>query len=505
MSVVAKIAFRNVLRHKTKTLIIGSLVAVGMVVIVLGNSLLETAERGIEQTYVRSYTGHLVITARHSATITLMGVQGMDAADTFIPAIPRFEEVLAYVSGHPAVEAVNPQAVAMVLVDYEGRRSLTQAFGIDPVYYERMFPDNIEIVAGRMLAPGEEGILLNERGVKARLERSGEVKVVPGSSVLLTGMSATSGVRVREVPIRGIFRFRHGNPALDVVSLVDITNMRALAGLNVAAVSEAELSELEAALLGAVDEEALFGGDLDSLFGGLFVELAEPGGAEFAEPGQDGEEVLWSALSLGVEEDDQTWSAAASSAWHFLLVRLKEGASPEAVAAELQRHFDAEGIDVEVSDWLSGAGAVALLATGTKLVFNVVVLVIAVVAVFVITNTLVISVTERTTEIGTMRALGAQKSFVRRMIFWETLMTTGLFGLAGVVLGLLALAVLNWTGIEAPNVFFEILFGGKVLHPRPSWSAIAGALALVLAIGAAASVYPVSIAMRTEPAKAMQE
>lgn len=499
MSVVAKVAWRNILRHKTKTVIVGTLVAVGMMVLIVGNSLLETAERGIAQTYVQSYTGHLVITARHSGKITLMGVEGVDAADTAIPAIPDFDTVLAYVSSHPAVAAVNPQAVATALVDYDGRRSLTQVFGIDPRYYEGMFPDNIEIVQGRMLAPDEDGIVLNER-VKLHLERNGDVVVEPGGSLVLTGMSEIGGVRVRSVPIRGIFRFRHGNPALDLVSLMDITNVRALAGLNVAAVSEAELTELEAALLGARDENALFGGDLDSLFGGLLVEIGEDTlGGEWI----FSEDELFAGSAAGQEE--AAWSADASSAWHFLLVRLKPGAAPSAVAAELQGFFDQEGIDAHVSDWLSGAGAVALLATGTKLVFNVVVLVIAVVAVIIIMNTLVISVTERTTEIGTMRALGAQKSLVRRMIVWETLFTSGMFGLVGIALGLLVLTVLNWTGIEAPNVFFEILFGGKVLHPAPSWSAIVASLALVLVIGVAASIYPVSVALRAEPAKAMQE
>ena len=44
-----------------------------------------------------------------------------------------------------------------------------------------MFPDNIEILRGRMLAPGEDGIVLNEQVVR-RLERTGEVRVQPGET-----------------------------------------------------------------------------------------------------------------------------------------------------------------------------------------------------------------------------------------------------------------------------------------------------------------------------------
>src|SRR5690606_41736522 len=64
---------------------------------------------------------------------------------------------------------------------------------------------------------------------------------------------------------------------------------------------------------------------------------------------------------------------------------------------------------------------------------------------------------------------------------------------------------LHATGIEAPNVFFEILFGGKVLHPVPSLGSIVTSLVVVLAIGVVASLYPVRIALKIPPAQAMQE
>lgn len=502
MSVVLKIAFRNILRHKTKTLIVGLLVAVGVMVLIVGNSLMETAERGIAQTYVESYTGHLLITGHHQGNVTIMGPEGPNAMDTVMPTVPSFAHVLDYVSSHPAVNAVNPQATAGALVDYGARRSLTQAFGIDPTYYAAMFPDNIEMVRGRMLAPGEDGIVLNEQ-IVSHLERSGEVEVTPGDTLLLTGMSSAGGIRVREVPIRGVFRFRHGNPALDFVSLMDITNVRALAGMNLLTVSEAELTELEAALFGGIDEDALFGGATDALFSDLFSDVVSDD--MWTSPGVLDEEALLFGFDAMDVEDGQEWSTEDSDAWHFLLVKLEDGVNPMVVAADFEHWFAENDIDAMVSDWLSGAGAVASLATGTKLVFNVVVVVIAVVAMIIIMNTLVISVTERTTEIGTMRALGAQKPFVRRIIIWETVMTAGIFGVIGIAAGLAVLLVLNLTGIEAPNVFFEILFGGKVLHPVPSVSAIVMSFTIVIVIGVAASLYPVSIALKTEPVQAMQE
>lgn len=496
MSVVAKIAFRNIRRHKTKTLIIGILITIGITVLVVGNSLMDTASRGIERTYIESYTGHIVITGRHDGGLSLMGVETADSLDVPVPTIPSFDEVLAHVTAQPFVKAVSPQAIATTLVDYREKRSFTQAFGIDPAYYTEMFPENIEILRGRMLAPGEEGILLSE-AIASHLEKDGDVEIAPGDTLLLTGVSQSAGIKVREIPIRGIFRFRHSNPQLDYVSLVDITNVRALAGMNLSSVAAAELTEAEAALFGDIDEDALFGGAFDALFGGEFVEAIDT----FS--GTLDEEELLAGLELAPASD--LAPADQSNAWHFLLVKLEEGVNPVLAIMQFQRFFDEQGIDAMASGWLAGAGSIALLANGTKLVFNVIVLVIAVVAMIIIMNTLVISVTERTTEIGTMRALGAQKKFVRRMIVWETVITSGLFGVLGVGVGLIVLWILGATGIEAPNVFFEIMFGGKVLHPVPSFGAIVASLFVVIAIGVVASLYPVRIALKTQPIKAMQE
>ena len=129
-------------------------------------------------------------------------------------------------------------------------------------------------------------------------------------------------------------------------------------------------------------------------------------------------------------------------------------------------------------------------------VFNGAILIIAVVAIIIIMNTLVISVIERTAEIGTMRALGAQKRTVRRMFVLETLSISVVFGAIGIVVACLAVVILNVTGIAAPNSFFAMLFGGEKLRPELQWTSVVFAVGIVAAIGVLASLYPVSVAMR---------
>ena len=87
-------------------------------------------------------------------------------------------------------------------------------------------------------------------------------------------------------------------------------------------------------------------------------------------------------------------------------------------------------------------------------------------------NTLVISVIERTGEIGTMRALGAQKGYVRKMFLVETLTIAAVFGLIGAVVALGAVGLLNALHLKASNDFLKILFAGNVLNTSVSFASV---------------------------------
>ncbi|MDX9959056.1 MAG: FtsX-like permease family protein, partial [Spirochaetia bacterium] len=163
------------------------------------------------------------------------------------------------------------------------------------------------------------------------------------------------------------------------------------------------------------------------------------------------------------------------------------------------------GLEAGISDWRWGAGMVAELAFYIQIIFNVIVLVISIVAVIIIMNTLVISVTERIPELGTIRAIGGSKGFVRSMIAVETLTISVIFGLIGMILGAALIGLANMKGIRSGNMFAQLLFGGEVLRPLVSWSAMAISVAATAAIGTLASLYPSSVALRITPVQAMRK
>ena len=488
MSVVWRIALRNLQEHRAKSLIVGTIILIGTFVLVVGNSLMDSAAAGIRRSFIDNFTGHLVLAGVTDAPVSLFGVRTTDFLNSRTPRLDGYERLLRAVAGHPDVAAWSPQASDSATVNLAGAdgtslgESFAQLWGIEPARYREAFPDAAELIAGAFLEPDQVGVVLSEE-IATDLGESAGRAVRPGDRVLLTA-TTQAGIKVREVPVTGIFRFRNALPQLDFVSFVDITTLRTLTGMTVSAPAEQILTDEQAAQLGAVDEDDLFGG---GEAGGSLVQEVEAG---------TGAPVL---LDLG--EREQT--VVDSGAWHFLLLKLNRPGAAARVTEDMERVIGEADLNAQVLGWVAAAAPVSQLSDGFKIVFNVVIIVIAVVAVIIIMNTLVISVTERISEIGTMRAIGARKGFVRSMIGAETVTLAFVFGGAGVVLALVLLLILGATGIRASNLFLRILFGGEVLRPVVSLGSVAFSLLMVAAIGVLSSLYPLAVALRISPRQAM--
>ncbi len=478
-------------------------------ILLIGNSMMDTAARGVQKTYWDNYTGNIMISGSVKGGLTLFGPQSMNRMNEPVPRIPDYFKVKDYVTSLPDVEMVSPQAFGISIVRTEGNDSdsastFTQLFGIDPGMYRKMFPGNMEITEGKFIPEGKEGILLSQT-VKESLEEDLGRSIKPGDKILLTSMNDLSGLKIREVPVRGIFRFKYSNPSLDRISLIDIQNLRVLNGMTVTAAREIKLTKSEKSMLNTMDDNSLFGGGAsagNAVSGGVFGENTGLVENTVTTTKKYSEKALLNIL--GNTGARNALSKTDSGAWHFLLVKLKNPAKTNRVIREINTYFKQNNIKAQAVSWLDGAGILAQMTYNIKNIFNVIILIIAIVAVIIMMNTIVISVTERIPEIGTMRAIGAQKSFVRRMIIAETLMVSVIFGIIGIILGGLVLGVLYLKGIPASNIFLQILFGGKVLHPMMSVQSLVLALVVTAVIGIIASLYPVSVALKIQPVKAMQ-
>jgi ABC-type antimicrobial peptide transport system permease subunit len=132
------------------------------------------------------------------------------------------------------------------------------------------------------------------------------------------------------------------------------------------------------------------------------------------------------------------------------------------------------------------------------------VLIIFAVALVIINNAMVMATLQRVREIGTMRAIGAQRRFVTAMLLVETAAVSLLFGVLGAVLGAAALwAVRAWGGIPATNDQLYFFFSGPALLPALGTTGVAVSLGLVLVVSMLSGFYPAIIAMKVTPVEAM--
>jgi len=114
-----------------------------------------------------------------------------------------------------------------------------------------------------------------------------------------------------------------------------------------------------------------------------------------------------------------------------------------------------------------------------------------------ISNALLMSVTERIREIGTMKCLGALSGFIRRMFLIES----AFIGFAGSVTGMALGAVI-------PLVIYGWLFGFALMFGEISYLrfalACAGCVAVGTVLSMVAAIYPANFAARMVPASALR-
>jgi ABC-type lipoprotein release transport system permease subunit len=119
-----------------------------------------------------------------------------------------------------------------------------------------------------------------------------------------------------------------------------------------------------------------------------------------------------------------------------------------------------------------------------------------------IMNTLWIAIRERTREIGTLRALGMQRSWVLMMFVLEGFLLGLISAGGGAVLGLLASAGVNALHLRLP-VEVQLFLMADTLHLSAQPLAVLGSIALITTSTTLVSLIPSFLAARMRPVTAM--
>ena len=133
-----------------------------------------------------------------------------------------------------------------------------------------------------------------------------------------------------------------------------------------------------------------------------------------------------------------------------VVVLLKDDRDTAREAEELPRALAAAGRPVVVKTWLDTAAFYKQVKLLYISIFFFMGLVLAVVVILATANTMTMSVFERTREIGTLLAIGMERSSIRALFLLEGVLLGIIGSVIGAVLSLLLRAALNASGIMLP-------------------------------------------------------
>jgi len=502
MGLIVKIAWRNVLRHKGKSAVIGTILFIGAFLMTVGSGIVAGMEKGLSTNIVKGFTGDVVLAAKEQRSDNLF-LEFMGKATEPINCWPAARAVLA---GHGYVDQFVPvgKNAAMILNDEGGAPGFAFLLGVEIEQYRRMFPSSFDVVEGTTMAPGEAAVLLPAAARKEYFATTGlwfspagmtpdtalmapqarklwPNELVVKENMVFMGMNDDNTTTDVQVVVKGVIRYHALNTIWGHFTLMDIESYRRCLGYFAAGDRGAPVSAEQQRLLemGNADVEALFGTDAAESQVQAPPGVA-PGGA--AAP-----------ATAGLE----------SGAYNLVLVLLKGGMKPEEGARRLSAAMDSAGVPLRAVPWRTATGTIGSMSRIIRGALFMFVMMLFVVAIIVIVNTLSMAALERVTEIGMMRAVGARKGFISLMFLGETATLSFVFGGIGVAAGIIAVQIVPLLHITSANDIVQLLFGGDTLRPFLAPRDIVLVAIQLAFVTVLAVLYPLKIARGITPLDAI--
>ena len=506
MKDIIKLALRNLKEHKSKTLIISMFILFGVAIVVMGNSFLESINRGLEKDFRANITGDLAISAipEKGTTIDLFGVNTVNITGELpqIPALVDLEKIEAILAETDGIKKQSKVISAQVILSKDSEMDfsalqdedadmsvmdlpISMLFAGEEKSYWELFPD-LKMIEGTYPAPGTNEIIVDTRVVDGFL-KTWKKPLEVGDQVLLASMGGV----LREGKVVGIFKPANEYSAMFQSVYCEPGLARSFAELTYANSFSQELPDSVDLSISSLSEDDFFGDD--DLFGDIIEDDSILGSTSDFD-NLLGDTTLRDELN---KTDD--------GAWQFVIAKLENPKADKKIVAALNKRFKEEGINAQAMDWKRAAYSYSGTVEGIGFIFNLLIIILAVVVFIIIMNTMVVSVIERTSEIGTMRAIGAEKKFVKKLFYSEAIILTSLSALAGIVFAFICMGIFNSFNIAITNSIAKMILGGGLLHFSPTPKIIIVTILVALLGSIISNRYPVKSALRITPIKALSK
>ena len=509
MNLILKIAWRNIHRHRGKSIIIGVILFIGAFLMTLGNGIISGMNAGLQKNVVEGFCGDIILISDTQESDNVF-LQFMGRA---IEPIFNFETIDKALKNIPFVEKWLPigKNFAMALNEDGGMADGVFILGVNMKQYREFFGDNLKLIEGRMLGDSEAGVLVPTGWRKsfaeyyniiftpegARLDTStlgDDIKdylstMTIRNSVVYMGMSADNATTDIRAPVRGIVKYRSLNSIWGQFPIVDIESYRECQGYFSAQALTAEVNTETRSLLDQSSES------LDDMFSQDNI-VVENSGKETPMMLKEGS--LYQEKKAVRRNTDPNMGT-----FNLVLIKLADSRTLKTSVVELNKILSEKKLGVRAITWQKATGMIGSMAGLIKTSLFVFVMLLFFVAIIIIINTLSMAAIERTTEIGMMRAVGAQKGFIRTMFLGETGMLSAVFGGCGIVAGIITVHVVAAFNITTDNDMVQLLYGGDTFRPLLSVIDIGLAVFQLIIVTFVAVVYPIRVAGNITPLDAV--
>lgn len=506
MELIFKIAWRNIKRHRGKSLIIGVILFLGALLMTIGNGVISGMNVGLENNIVNGFMGDIVIiSGREKSDNMLFKMYGES-----ISTIPEYKGIKAVLSNEKYIDSFLPvgKNAVMVLNEDEGDPGFLFILGVDFKEYKKMFKNNMHPVEGRLFNDDEAGILIPDFSRKEiytnmniwmipencgldEKNLSDEAKPYKNelslkSSLVLMGLKDDSSSSDMRLGVKGIIKYGALNTFWGHFSIVDIESFRNCMGYFSASDVTAVIPEKNQKILDADNS------NLDAMFGKDSFIVTDTGSSNIG--------------SINFRKKDLTTKTGIdleTGAYNCIFVKLKDSSTMNDSVDALNVQFKKAGIDVRAVTWKKASGFIGNMATIIKGALFIFVLMLFFVAIIIIVNTLTMAAIERTTEIGMMRAVGARKTFIGSMFVGETAILSGIFGGLGFITGIIIIYLIPKLNITTTNDLLQLMYGGDTLKPYLSFFDMFLVIIQLSIVTFVTVLYPIKVANSITPLDAI--
>jgi len=451
---------------------------VGTILIIFGQEFALNAKKLSRQSIIDNLTGDFIIYSSRTKE-----KPGPFTFSNPLPNLEKVEEIKKYLSEYNEIEGYTAYAqnISIIAVENEKQLELPLIYtAVEPDTYLKVFK-NINILKGSFFGQlsndqntqtknqfeNEVGVVISE-AQNDRYEEQYGVRFDVGDKITIYGLTAGGAVNAVKTQIKGIFvpsKYENFFNYINFIDMLTYSNLYNFTGIQ------------KGSLPGEI-EQKLTTEDEDEIFEIAFME--------------DFPRVDLEKLET-VQFSGQT----------MISVRLKDGVNATKVIEKIKKDSEKYGFNVAL--WDEASGGLARLSEALQGFIYAATGLIFIIVIFILMNVLIINIIERTSEIGTIRAIGARKGFVMLMFLSEALILNIIAGLAGIAISALLILIFGKIGILLPGPVSQFLTGGGRLYPELSIVTIGQALLIIVFVTILATLYPLRLATKVTPLKAMSE